>query len=147
MSDAARYSVAIVVMLLLLKDDKVLLMRRQNTGWADGEYDLVGGHHDGHESLRQALAREAQEEVGITVRPEDATFVHFLQYIDDEEYLYSFYMVEQWQGEPEIKEPDKCDKLEWFPLDALPDNLTAATKLVLEKYAAGETYTEFTPVR
>jgi len=145
MSDSKRYAVNIVVLMLLIKENKVLLMRRQNTGWADGDYDLVGGHHDGHESLRQALAREALEEIGITVKPEDATFTHFLQYIDDTEYLYSFYTVKKWQGEPEIKEPHKCDKLEWFPLDALPSNLTPATQLVFEKYKAGEIYTEFTP--
>lgn len=131
--------------MLLIKDDKVLLMRRQNTDWGNGDYDLVGGHHDGHETLRQGLAREAQEEIGITIKPEDATFIHFLQYVDDEEYLYSFYTVSNWQGEPTIKEPEKCDDLRWFPLDELPKNMTPVTKLVIEKYKSGETYTEFIP--
>lgn len=145
MPNTTKYSVNVVVLMLLLKDDKVLLMRRQNTGWGDGDYDLVGGHHDGHESLSQAVAREAQEEIGITIKPEDATFVHFLQYIADIEYLYSFYAVKQWRGEPEIKEPAKCDDLSWFPLDALPENIAPVTRLVIEKYKSGDTYTEFVP--
>lgn len=131
--------------MLLIKNDKVLLMRRQNTGWADGDYDLVGGHHDGHETLRSALAREAQEEIGITIKPEHATFVHFLQYVDDPEYLYSFYTVKEWAGKPEIKEPEKCDDLSWFSLDDLPENMTPVTKLVIEKFKSGDHYTEFEP--
>lgn len=134
------------MLMLLIKDNKVLLMRRQNTGWADGDYDLIGGHHDGNETLRQGLAREAMEEIGITIKPEDANFIHLLQYVDDNEYLYSFYAVETWDGEPEIKEPEKCDDLRWFALDDLPQNIAQVTKLVLQKYKTRDMYTEFVPL-
>ncbi len=145
MAKAPRHSVNVVVLMLLVKYDKVLLMRRQNTGWSDGNYDLVGGHHDGRETLRQALAREAHEEVGITINPDDATFIHLLQYVDDKEYLYGYYKVESWQGVPEIKEPQKCDDLQWFPLDSLPQNMVPVTKHVIDQYKSGEVYTEFIP--
>jgi ADP-ribose pyrophosphatase YjhB (NUDIX family) len=59
------------VYLLFVKDDKILLLRRCNTGYEDGNYGLVAGHLDAHESLTQAAIREAKEESGVDINPED----------------------------------------------------------------------------
>jgi 8-oxo-dGTP diphosphatase len=142
MSKETRYTLPVVVQLLLVKDDKVLLMRRQNTGWGDGDYDLVAGHIDGHETLTAALCREAREEIGITIMPKDAHFSHLLHYVDDTEYMYVYFTVKDWQGIPSIQEPHKCDDLQWFSLSKLPSNILEATKGVLEKYKTDNLYTE-----
>ena len=56
---------------------EVLLHLRQNTGYMDGTWDFAGsGHVDENETARQAVARECREELGITVDPADAEFVH-----------------------------------------------------------------------
>ena len=56
---------------------EVLLHLRQNTGYMDGCWDFAGsGHVDENETARQAVARECQEELGITVEPADAEFIH-----------------------------------------------------------------------
>lgn len=56
---------------------EVLLHLRQNTGYMDGCWDFAGsGHVDENETARQAVARECLEELGITVDPADAEFVH-----------------------------------------------------------------------
>ena len=53
---------------------EVLLHLRQNTGYMDGHWDFAGsGHVDENETARQAVARECQEELGITVEPACAT--------------------------------------------------------------------------
>lgn len=117
-------------------------MRRQNTGWGDGDYDLVAGHIDGQETLQTALAREASEEAGITVNPNDADFMHLLHYVGDTEYMYVFFKVEKWQGTPKIMEPEKCGDINWFPLSELPENLAPITKDVLQKYKDGVLYSD-----
>jgi len=138
----ARYTLPVAVSLLLVKDDKILLSRRHNTGWEDGRYGFIAGHIDGDESLTAALCREAYEEAGITIKPEDAVYVHSTHHKSNREYMYIFFEVKKWLGEPSIKEPDKCDALEWYPLDALPDNLVFGTKAVLEAYQRGVMYSE-----
>lgn len=64
------------VYLILLKDNKILLLRRYNTGFRDGEYSFVAGHLDGNETLRQAMIREAKEEANIELDLTDLELVH-----------------------------------------------------------------------
>jgi ADP-ribose pyrophosphatase YjhB (NUDIX family) len=51
----ARFTVIPTVCLVLRRDDTVLLARRCNTGFHDGEYSLPAGYLDGGETLVQAL--------------------------------------------------------------------------------------------
>jgi 8-oxo-dGTP diphosphatase len=140
-----RFTLPAAVFLILLKDGKVLLMRRANTGWHDGNFDLVAGHIDGKESLKTALAREAHEEMGISILADDAIFAHLIHglFEDGKEYFNIFFTVTTWSGEPKIMEPDKCDTIEWFDLDNLPLNLTESTKRGLEALKTSESYSDF----
>src|SRR5689334_8641182 len=57
--------------IFLLKDNAVLLLRRANTGYEDGNYGVVAGHVELGESVTQAAVREIWEEVGVIVRLPD----------------------------------------------------------------------------
>ncbi len=137
-----RFTLPATAILLLIKGDKILLCRRDNTGWEDGKYGFMAGHIDGNESFRQALCREAKEELGITVAPEDAQFVHMQHHLSNKEYMYVFFVVNKWQGEPTICEPDKCGDIRWFPLSELPPNLVANTGETVQFYKDGVFYSE-----
>ena len=60
----ARFMVRATVYLILIQKKNILLLRRFNTGWEDGNYSLISGHLDGKESVIQAMIREAEEEAG-----------------------------------------------------------------------------------
>jgi len=68
----------IAVHLFFLEDDQILLLRRFNTGYEDGKYSIVAGHLEAGETVTQAAAREAQEEAGVLIRPEDVQVVHVM---------------------------------------------------------------------
>ncbi len=129
--------------IVLIKDGKVLLARRQNTGFKDGWYGLPAGHMDGNESVRQACAREAKEEIGITVNPKDLTVVHVMHRRMDDERIDFFTTTPRYEGEIQNCEPEKCDDLSWFPLDALPENTIEYIREALEHIQKGETYSEY----
>ena len=131
--------------LYLERDGKILLLRRFNTGYSDGNYSLAAGHIDQGESPRSCMLREATEEIGITVLSEDLELVHVMsRFVDDGgERLNFFWKCSKWTGEVTNVEPHKCDDLSWFSINDLPDNLVPELKIALASIKKNESYSEF----
>ncbi len=132
--------------LLLIKDNSVLLLRRANTGFEDGNYSLIAGRVDPNETFTQTIIREAEEEAWIILKPEDLDVVHLLHrnsgQAEYNERVDVFFTAQKWQGEIINKEPHKCDDLSWFDLDNLPDNIIPYIKKVIEKTKQAVYYSE-----
>lgn len=132
--------------LVLRKDDKLLLIRRACTGYGDGCYACAGGKLDGNEPVTQTAIREAREELGIAVRPEDMTVlhaVHVRRQKDGVESICFFMGVTAWEGEPQNCEPHKCDDIGWFTLNDLPKNMLPTHAHVIGMIRRGQFYSEF----
>ena len=74
-----RFRLVAAVPLLLIRDEQILLLRRANTGYEDGNYSIIAGHLDGDETVYATAAREAREEAAITVVGRDLNMVGVLQ--------------------------------------------------------------------
>ncbi len=138
-----RFTLRAAVYLLLVKEGKVLLLRRSNTGWRDGQYTLPAGHVDGNSPIRAELCREAKEELGIILEPSDLDFMHVMHQRDNAEYVDFYFLATNWQGEPRNCEPEKCDDMLWAPLDELPENTVPNVRQALAAHASGSAYSEF----
>lgn len=99
------------------ENDEILLIRRKNTGWRDGEYALPAGHIDPHETAIQACVHEAREEVGLEISTDDLKLVHVMQcepvVKEDDNFINLYFSCERWGGVAIIGEPEKCDDLIW----------------------------------
>src|SRR5438105_175061 len=103
-----RFKMSIGIYVLLISDNTILLLRRKNTGWADGDYSLIAGHLDGGETIISAATREAEEEVGVAINPSDLRIVHAMHRKGNNEYIEYFLLADKWKGGPQNKEPEKC---------------------------------------
>ncbi|MEK7464953.1 MAG: NUDIX domain-containing protein, partial [Patescibacteria group bacterium] len=96
-----RFTIVPAVYLILIRDGEVLLGRRRNTGFHDGEYMLPSGHVDGGETFREAMIREAKEEIGIVLDSKDLRLVHTMHRKSGEQERGDFFFTtERWEGEP-----------------------------------------------
>lgn len=138
-----RFKLVSAVHLLIIKDGKILLLRRFNTGYRDGDYSVIAGHLDGGEQARISMSREAKEEAGIEASLEDLKLVHLMHRNSTEERIDFFFVAKKWRGKPKIMEPDKCDELKWFSLDDLPKNMVPYVRAGIQSYTNGQFYSEF----
>ena len=130
--------------IILLKDDKLLMLKRRNTKYNDGQYALVAGHLEENETLRENACRETMEEVGIELRPEELKLVHIVhEKQDTAEYVIAFFIAKSWKNEPKNLEPEKCYEIKWFDIKNLPENTTLLVKHVLLEISNGNIYSEF----
>lgn len=84
---------------------------------------ISGGHFEFGDHPDQAVIREAFEETGLKISSvEKLTFTSDF-YENGTQYLTLFFKANSWSGILENREPEKCDRWEWFPPDALPSPL------------------------
>jgi len=126
-----------------VKRNKILLSQRQNTGYMDGWFSLPAGHIEDGESITKGTIREIAEEVGMTVPTENLQLVHVMHRKSDDIRMDFFFLVNSWKGEPMNKEPDKCSRLQWFSIKALPENTIPYIKEAVENYTKSVFYSEF----
>jgi mutator protein MutT len=146
MSETQRHKIIPAVYLILIKENQVFLARRYQTGYADGWYSLPAGHVDGNETFKQAMIREAAEEVAIEIKAEDLEVVHFINRLNtiENERLDVFFVAKNWSGNPIINEPDKCDDAKWCDINELPDNIVKPVKNAIELgLKKGVVYSEY----
>jgi 8-oxo-dGTP diphosphatase len=138
-----RFMVIPAVHLFLVKNDQILMLRRFNTGYEDGNYSVPAGHLNGLESATEAMIREAAEEVNIQINPEDLTMVHVMHRITHQgERIDFFFACKQWKDEIKINEPDKCDDLAWFKATILPGNTVGYVKTAIKHFLDGKHFSE-----
>jgi 8-oxo-dGTP diphosphatase len=128
--------------LFLCKGDAILLGKRKNC-YGAGTWALPGGHLEFNERLVDALCREAQEELGLTIMPEQLTLVSIVDDLQAENGLHyvhvSFELVHD-SLEHQLMEPDRCEEWRYFPLDDLPVNFFPPHKGIIQNYQAQRLY-------
>jgi 8-oxo-dGTP diphosphatase len=137
-----RFKLVSEVSLVLIRDGKVCLLRRSNTGYEDGKYCFIAGHKDEGESALQSIIREAAEESGLLLKPQQLRLAHVMHRNESDERIAFFFVANDWEGEPANREPHKHDEMGWFPLDALPD-VIPYMRSALQKIQEEEVYSEF----
>ena len=117
------------VHIILINDNKILLQKRKGSKLWPGYYALPAGHIDEGETQYDALVREAKEELGFEINPNDIinNYVvlrrNFFE-IDGkilEPYIDYYFEIKKYNGVPKIIEEDKCDELLWADINNLPE--------------------------
>jgi len=115
--------VQVAVAVIIIKDGKVLLGKRRGAH-GEGTWAFPGGHLEYFEDLESCAKREVLEETGLRIK--NLRMVGITNDIfkeEDKHYITIYFVAEPETGEPEVKEPDKCEAWEWFEWDKLPEPL------------------------
>jgi 8-oxo-dGTP diphosphatase len=130
---------------------EVLLGRRRNTSYGDGQYSFPAGHQEQFETLPQTLCRELKEELGASLvftalahRQPVLHIEHLKDYGQSAANRFHHYHEYYFMVPPIIlgsfknNEPDKCDDLRYFPVQQLPENFLPLSRFALNHVLAGQ---------
>ncbi|MFC9131926.1 NUDIX domain-containing protein [Streptomyces sp. NPDC057099] len=134
------------VHLYLERPDGTVLfgLRHPDSEFAPSTWHLLAGHCE-RESATTCLIREAQEEAGLLIQPQDIELVHVIHHIDqagDQPRMGVVFRVQTWTGEPELREPNKCTQWKFWDPTALPEDLVPYTRVAIEGILADRLYSE-----
>jgi 8-oxo-dGTP pyrophosphatase MutT (NUDIX family) len=138
----------IAAYVILRRDDKVAFVLREHTKWMNGHYTLPSGKVEQDESFLACAVREAREETGITIQPEDLKHVLTSHRNDPDStnapmWIDIYFEASEWEGDPYNAEPAVHGELAWLDLDNLPDNIVPNVRFCLDQIKAGQTYAEY----
>lgn len=130
--------------IFIVRGSRVLLGRRANTGWMDGKLCPPGGHIEPGETPTVAAIREIAEELGVTVTPEDLTFLCVAaRNTGEREYVAYEFVIRDKDYPFQNAEPGKCTEIVWAELDRLPDDVVDQFReIIVQSVIGGEPYLE-----
>lgn len=144
MTKKRRFKLVATVHLLLIKENELLLLRRYNTGYQDGKFSVIAGHLEENETVVSGMAREAFEEAGIIINPNDLQLVHVMhRKYDDDESIDFYFITSTWDGVIRNMEPNKCDYIGWVDKDNLPDNMVNHVEKAIQSYFNNINYSNY----
>lgn len=107
------------------------MQKRDNICYASGFWSFPGGHVEAKESLKQAIQRELEEEVGVKIDLESFCCLTLCRKPEkDQRYVNFFYLVDKWEGEPSIQEA-KASELAFVSPNDLPNPILPYIKEAL----------------
>lgn len=129
----ARSAPRVGVAVFVLRGGRFLLGRRRGAHGA-GEWALPGGHLEFGESIEACARREVAEETGLSLtnlRLGPYSNDHFVA--EGRHYVTLFVLADAREGEPELREPEKCEGWEWRGWSELPETLFLPLRSLKER--------------
>ena len=109
------------VAVIVLKDEKVLLGKRKNSHGA-GTWQLPGGHLELFESIEACGSREVLEETGLEIENiRRGPYTNDIFTAAGKHYVTLFLIADAAGGSLDVREPEKCEKWDWFDWKKLPE--------------------------
>lgn len=134
----SRPDIHIDLHLVLLRDGCILMGERRNTEFAAGQYHVPAGRLEIDETIIDGILREAAEEMGIELTPEDIDLAYLMHFRGESDRLSLFFKADRWSGEIENPEPDKCAGWEWIPVGDLPATTVPYARQAIADLLAGK---------
>ena len=134
--------------IMILKDNQVLLGKRHDDPekadsalHGEGSWTMPGGKVDFGETLNQAALRETLEETGLILNKDNLKLISVTDEIQEDVHFITIgFLCEDFEGTPQILEPDEITEWHWFDINNLPEKMFSPSAKLLKNYLAKGIY-------
>lgn len=123
--------------IFVTRNNQLLLGKRKNC-FGEGSWALTGGHLEDREKLIDAAKRELKEELGIS--GVDLELVAVSDYIGITQYVHLGFLLENYEGEIKLMEPEKCEEWKFFDFGDLPENIFESHQSLIKAFLEKKVY-------
>ncbi|MEV7157047.1 NUDIX domain-containing protein [Streptomyces misionensis] len=124
---------------------RILLgLRHPDSAYAGSMWHFLAGHCEREDAV-SCLIREAEEEAGLVIDPDDVELVHLVHLVDSPSArprIGLVFRARTWSGTPAVREPDRCVEWRWWNPKDLPDAVVPYTRQAIEGVLAGRLYSQ-----
>lgn len=117
------------------KGQILMQLRGKSARNEHGMWAIPGGKVRFGEKVEDTIVRELEEECGIElVGVESIGYVnHFIEK-EAQHWVSIIFFAQNYTGQVKNMEPNKCERIEWFSLDGIPENASPVVTRALELY-------------
>jgi len=131
---------------LILKNNKILLGKRHEDPEkassllnGAGTWTMPGGKLEFGETFEEGAKRETLEETGILLKTVKVICVNN-DMVETAHFVTIGLFSDDFEGEPQVMEPDEITEWRWFDLNELPNQIYFPSAKVLENYKTKKFY-------
>ncbi len=132
--------------IMIMKNGKILLGKRHDDPEkassalrGEGTWTMPGGKLDFGESFEDGARREVFEETGLKLNTIKVTSLNNNKN-EHAHYITIGLFCDDFEGEPQVLEPDEITEWQWFSLDNLPSPMYFPSARMIENYKRKEFY-------
>lgn len=134
------------VNVFVIRKGKLLLGNRKDDWPGGGGWGIPGGHLEKGERMQDAVARELEEETGLSARKFIfCALVNDVRQGGDNQihYIHVGFVVDGFENqEPQLCEPDRCYEWRWFDLNNLPTDIFIGHRKLMEAFKKQQPFIE-----
>lgn len=120
---------------------QVLIGKRK--GSHSPHYSIPGGHLENGEAFEEAAKKEIQEETGLIIRNlKLVALTNNLRTYQEsgKHYVSITFLCTDYEGTPQVMEPEKCESWGWYAPTDLPQPHFDASEMAIDCFLKGEVY-------
>lgn len=137
-----RPKVGVGVGVMILQGNKVLLGKRHSDPvkadsalHGQGTWTMPGGKLHFGESFEGAAQREILEETGLKLNQNALKLISLTNDIrEDAHFVTVGFLLRDFEGEPQVMEPDEIVKWQWFDLSDLPRPIFPPSEKIIKNF-------------
>jgi ADP-ribose pyrophosphatase YjhB (NUDIX family) len=104
--------------------NQILLGKRKNS-FGPGQFGCPGGRLELTETLQDCAKRELLEETGLSART--VKYLGVIRTLQDSgNFIHFAFLCDDYEGQIELKEPDKCEEWNFYQPTDIPSNTLPA---------------------
>jgi len=110
-------------MIIENKKWEILFMKRVNTWFRDGAYQVPAGHLEWEETMIDCVIREVKEELDIDIVKKDCEVAHISHRVAKDRVYFDFYVkIKKYSWELKINESHKCIELKFINIENISES-------------------------